>query len=182
MLKGGGDFHHPVDVHPALVSEGAAPHIGKPWIGDHVRHLRHRPDGVSQVPKALLRNASIPPFQLQRRQDGRKVCVPAPLAEAQKGALDLLDPRLDRHQAVGHGAAGVVVAVNSQRRGSFPLQAVHNVEYFVRKRPAVGVAKHQCGCPRRFRRFQDCFRIVRIVLPSVEEMLGIENDLPTSFR
>ena len=85
-------------------------------------------------------------------------------------------PGLHRHQRVGHGAAGVVVAVDAELRARALPHVRHRLPDVVGQGAAVRVAQHQRFGPRFLGRGEDGEGEVRVAPVAVEEVLGVEED------
>ena len=84
-------------------------------------------------------------------------------------------PASTRGQRVGHGAAGVVVAVDAERdaRQRFAHDRERRAD-LRRQRAAVGVAQHDPLGARVGGRAQAVERVARVEREAVEEVLGVE--------
>ena len=90
--------------------------------------------------------------------------------------------RLHRRDGVGHGAAGVVLAVDAQPEPGAVLDLRDGLGDAERQHPAVGVAEHgdvrACGDGR----VEHPQRGVGVEAEAVEEVLGVEEDPPAFVR
>ncbi len=118
-------------------------------------------------------------LQQQRRDQRRQVRIAAALAQPVQRALHLPRARVDRGERVGHGIAGVVMAVDAEpvagdaRGDHLGGDAAH----LGRQRAAVGVAEHDPARAGVERGAQAGQRIGGIGAVAVEEMLGVEQRL-----
>ena len=125
-----------------------------------------------------LRDAVEPHLQHEARDDRHEVRVAATLAEAVDRALHLTDALGDRRERVRHGALGVVVHVDAERRPHVRLDGPDHLDELGRQRTAVGVAQDQPVGARRLGGLQGGQRVVAVGAEAVEEVLGVEDALP----
>ena len=116
---------------------------------------------------------------MQRRDQGDEVGVAAALAEAVQRALHLARAGVDRGERVRDRVAGVVVGVDAE-----PVAGDAGGDHrggdradLGGQRAAVGVAEHDPAGAGGERGLQAGERVVRVRLPAVEEVLGVEQGL-----
>ena len=107
-------------------------------LGDVMAHRRQPFDPT-------FRKALVAELELQVRDHGREVRVAGPLAEAVERALHVSGAGFDRRHRVGHGAPGVVVAVDADDRvvADVGLDVGDDAAHLARQGAAVGVAQHE---------------------------------------
>ena len=176
VLKGSGDLHHPVDVHPPFVGEGAPPHIGHAIVRNHVGGLSHRPDAAGEPRHILRRDAPVSQLQLEGGDEGGKVGVPAPLPEAQKRPLHLGGARLDRQDGVRLSAAGIIVAVDAEVPLHRRPDRLDGIPDLPGQGPAVGVAEHQTVRPGPAGRLEHRHGIVSVLAVAVKKVFRVEKN------
>ena len=115
--------------------------------------------GTSRWVLILVSAAEIVVPRLERHDDLFQRAVAGPLADAVDGAFDLAGAVLDGRQAVGHGQAQVVVAVDADHR---PVDVRHAVAeqgdtaaHVGRRGVADGVGDVHRGRPGGDRRLDD---------------------------
>ncbi len=166
-----------VDVHAALVGEGRRADERLVLAEVEVGHLVDEPADLRQVLQRALTETTVAVLEDQVGDDARQVGVAAPLADAVDRALDVAGARLHGRQRVGHAQAAVVVAVDAERhvaqRRSHGLDALSDL---FGQSPAVGIAQDQPGGAGLLRGPQRGQGVFGIRLPSVKEVLGVEND------
>ena len=135
-------------------------------------------DGWREERHALRRDAGVSELELQIGEDGREVRVAATLAEAAERALHMRGAGADGGYGVGHGKAAVVMCVDAD--GAASAEAVYHrargLRHLLREGPAIRLAKAHHGRAGLGRRSRHAHRQCAVVLPSEEEMLGIEDD------
>ena len=173
MLVGRRVLHHRVDVHPALVREGAFAHVGLPVVVVDVRHLTQEAGEVHQLPKALFPEAALPELDLQVGDDRAEIGVPASLAVAVERSLDLNRAELDGDDAVGHTCAGIVVRVDAEGRLDPFCRCKDDLAQLGGQNAPVGVTQDQEVGAAFLSGLQGTDRVVRIGLVAVEVVLGV---------
>jgi len=131
-------------VQAGLVGEGVLADEGLGGVGGAVQQLVEEMRRLGQPRQALPWQQLHSHLQLQVGDDRHEVRVASPLADAVDRALHLRRARFDGGQRVGDRAAGVVVAVDAERR---PRQ---RFAHYRERGPdlggqgaAVGVAQHE---------------------------------------
>ncbi len=129
---------------------------------------------------ATLRQALVAELELQVRDDRREVRVAGALAEAVERSLHMAGAGLDGRHRVGHGATGVVVAVDADDRvvADVGLDVGDDSTDLTRQRSAVGVAQHEMRCAVDDCSFERAEREFGIVLVAVEEVLEVDEHHP----
>ena len=107
---------HGAGVQAALVGEDRVADVGLLRVGCDVDQLGDVVGHRRQALQAVGRDGADVQLERQVGDGGRQVGVAGPLAVAVDAALHLGHPGLDGDQRVGHGAAGVVVAVDAELR------------------------------------------------------------------
>ena len=124
--------------------------------------------------KVTLRQAVYTVFQLEVRDDRAQVGIPAALAVAVEGALNVRRAGLHGNQRVSHGKLGIVVRVDANPGlGESLSDRVHGLRKHVGQRAAICVAQHQRDRPGRRRRLKRGKGVRRIGPESVEEMFRV---------
>src|SRR5512142_757987 len=139
MFIGQGALCNGVHVHPALVRKSAVADVGLPLAVRQVRKFIHIPGQVPQLRKIAVGDAIDPHLELQGRDDGAEIGVPAPLAVAVHRSVDLHGPHPDRSERVCHGQFCVVMCMNPEGGFDTPLYLLYNLFDFVRQRTAVRI-------------------------------------------
>ena len=114
------------------------------------------------------------PLELEAGHHAEQVGVARPLPVPVGRALDVRDARVHRDQGVGHGARGVVVAVDAQAGAGRSGYGGHHVGELARQHPAVGVAQRhhvRAGGHGGADHFE---RVVRVGPVAVKEVFGVE--------
>ena len=178
LLKGAGRFQHGGGVHPGLVGKGALPHVGHPGGQVHVGDGGQFPHTVGQVHQLLLGDAGNAQLQLQIGDDGGEVGVAAALPKTQQRPLDLAGSGQHRRDAVGGGHAAVLVEVHPNGHRDFGSHLADHPLHVPGEGAAVGIAQADYvraapqGSPQRLQGKGG------VVLPAVEEVLGVEDNFP----
>ena len=121
-------------------------------------------------------------LQFKVGDDRAQVGVARPLADAVDRALHLPGPGAHGRQRIGHGAVGIVVAVDPQRRaGQMLSHGGGDLIDLLRQAAAVGLAQRDHIGPRLGGGGDDLERIGRVAFVAVKEMLGVEDDLQALF-
>src|SRR5437870_7823114 len=177
VLVGGRVLLHRGHVQPALVREGALPDEGLALVRLQVGELV---DQVGDLGELLeLRGADAVPavLQLQHRDHRHQVRVPAALAEAVDRALHLHAAVRDALDRVRDRQLAVVVAVDAERGRDRGPGRVHAGPDRGRQGAAAGVAEADEGRTRIGRGAHTRERVVAVGGETVEEVLGVEDDL-----
>ena len=144
VLEGAGVGLDPGGVQAGLVREGVLADVGLGRVRRAVEQLVDEVGGLGQAREPLRREHLDAHLQLQVGDDRDEVGVPGALADAVDRPLHLGRARFERGQRVRDRTAGVVVAVDPQRR---PRQRfAHDRERGAdlgRQRAAVGVAQDE---------------------------------------
>ncbi len=167
--------HDAGHVQAALVREGVAPHVGLVGVGRDVAELGDEVRDLGQPGEVLVGDAVAAHRQLEGGDDGAEVGVAAALPVAVDRALDVEDSLLDGDQAVGHGAAGVVVGVDAQGYGAAQClpHFAHGPAQAHGESGPVGVAEDHGLGPRLDRGAEAAKGVIGMGLVRVEEVLGI---------
>ena len=112
-------------------------------------------------------------LELEAGHDAGQVGVAAALAVAVHRALDEHGALGHRRERVGHAALGVVVGVDADRRVDGGDDVAHRGGDVGRQRRAVGVAQRDVLGAGGGRRLQARDRVLAVVAPAVEEVLGV---------
>src|SRR5215212_2987170 len=180
VLVGGRVLGDAVDVQPAFVGEGAAPHKGTVRIRRQVHELRDVVGGLGEPPQPVFTYDLQAHLELQICDGRNEVAVAAALPDTVDGPLYVRCPRLYRYQGIRHPASRVVVGVDADlHAGKLPNRARHDGLELRRQRPAVRVTEDQ----RRRARFRGGTQhregVLGVVPKSVEVVFGVEDDLFT---
>ena len=178
MLERFAEFQNAVGVHSSFMSKCAAPDKRHIPVQSYIGYRRYLYRRRCQIFEILLRDTLIVGFYLQIGDYRSELRVSAPLAEADKCALHLLRARSYRHECARARHVGVVVGVDSYictRKGFYDLSG--DFFYVIRERAAVCVAQSKAVRTAAQSRAQAFERVAVIVRHTVEEMLGIENDI-----
>ena len=167
-----------VDVHAPLVGESAFPDVRQERKERHVGKLGDQTAGGGKPLEAPVGEAGVGPLHLERRDDGREVGVAAALADSDQGALDVRGAGLDGHDRVGHGHPVVVVAVDADRKGERPDRLGREIADLRRERASVRVAEDEAIRAALGRGLEGPEGVGLVGLGAVEEVLGVEDDLP----
>ena len=182
MLEGGGIFEHSVRMHARFVRKCAHAHIRLVFGDRRVRRVCDRHGALVNICEFFGRNALVSALQLQVADDGGKIRIAAPLAEAEKRALDLPRARFYRFYGVGNGEPAVVVAVDRHDRiGEAVRHRFGDGVRLVGEYAAVRVAKAQAVRARFVRLFKRLHRIGGVRFVAVEKVLRVEYDLFAVF-
>jgi hypothetical protein len=163
-------------VQARLVGEAGPPGVGlaggRQLVGDLTDRVGH-PGQVGELaggqhPQVVL--------GLQVADQGDQIGVAGAFPVAVDGALDLDRPGLHRGQRVGHRAAGVVVAVDTQRDAD-PGGGADDLGDHRGQHPAVGVAQHGGRRPGLGGRAHHFEGVVRVEPVAVEEVLAVDHHL-----
>ena len=178
MLERFAEFQNTVRVHPRLVRKRAAPDKRHIPVQSYIGYRRYFYRRRCQIFQILLRDTLIVGFYLQIGDYRSQTRVSASLAEADKCALHLLRARSDRHERARARHVRIVVGVDSYictLKGFYDLAG----DFFniIGERAAVRVAERQAVRAAAQSRAQAFERVAVIVRHTVEEMLGIENDI-----
>ena len=178
LLVAAGVLVHGVDVDAALVGIGALADEGLAVVVGDVGRLGEEAREVHQPRHLVAADGGPPHLQLQHGDDGAQVDVAAALAVAVEGALHLRRPQLDGGDGVGHGQAGVVVGVDSERRFDGRGGGLVHARHIDGKGAAVGVAEDEDPRPSALGGAQRLQGIAGVGGAGVEEVLGVEGHLP----
>ena len=165
-------------VHSALVGKGIAAHVRPVGVLRQVAELVDQMRGFREMPKSLGGHALVAHLELQGGQDGRQVRVSGPLAVAVHRPLDEAGARVHGGERIGHPAFGVVVRVDpdlgtvTERLGD----GAGGLGHLRRQARAVGVAQRHVLRPGGDGRPQALERVLGILAPRVEEVLGVVDD------
>src|SRR5215216_5391848 len=102
VLVGGRVLGDTVDVQPALVGEGAAPHKGTVGVRGQVHELRDVVGDLGEPPQPLIIHDFQPHLELQVGDGRDEVAVAAPLPDTVDGPLYVRRPGLYSHQGIRH--------------------------------------------------------------------------------
>ena len=178
MLERFAEFQDAVRVHPRLVRKRAAPDERHIPVQSYIGYRRYFYRRRSQIFEILLRDALIVGLYLQIWDYRSKLRVSAALAEADKCALHLLRARSYRHECARARHVRIVVGVDSYiGTGESFYNLAGDFFNIIGERAAVRVAERQAVRAAAQSRAQAFERVAVIVRHTVEEMLGIENDI-----
>ena len=175
MLVSRGRLGHGVDMHTSLVGEGRAADKGRPDVGIAVGQLVHEKGCLPETGE--IGNNRDPHLQLQAGNDGGEVAVAGPLAVPVHRPLDLDGASTDGGKGVRRTHPAVIVGMDADLAGETGIHHGGDGGDLVRHRPPVGVAEHQGVGATLGRRGKGLERKLRVILVTVEEMLGIVEDL-----
>src|SRR5918998_2845048 len=113
VFVGRGVLGDTVDVQPALVGEGAAPHVGTVGVRGKVHELRDVVGDLGEPPQPLIIHDLQPHLELQVGDGRDEVAVAAPLPYTVDGPLYVRRPGLYRHQSIRHPTPRVVMGVDA---------------------------------------------------------------------
>ena len=166
-------------MQAALVGEGRIADVGGAAVGGPVEALVDEARDVGKLGQAFFRDPGlVPHLDHQGGQEAHQVGVAATLAEAVHGALHLAHAETHGGQAVGHGIAGVVVAVDAEVGARDVLQRrADGALDLVGQGAAVGVAEHDPARPGGVGGLDAIQRVGGVGFVAVEEVLGIEHGL-----
>ena len=179
MLERRGVLHHARDVHPALVREGVLADVRLIGVGRAVEQLVEVVRRLGERREPVRRQARVAQLQLQVGDDRDEVRVAAALAIAVHRALHVRRARLDARERVGDAAARVVVAVDPDARAAGRERGGHRAGRLgdlAGQRAAVRVAEDDRLRPRLGGGAQAAQRVLRVVAPAVEAVLGVVDD------
>src|SRR5215210_4092012 len=180
MLVGRGVFGDTVDVQPALVGEGTAPHVGTVCVRRQVHELRDVIGGLGKPPQPLVIHDFQPHLELQVGDGRDEVAVAAPLSDTVDGPLHVRRPGFYSHQGIRHPTPRVIVGVDAYLHvGELPHRARHDRFELRGQGPPVRVTEDQGRRPRLGRGLQYRDRVRGIVAEAVEVVLGVEDGLFT---
>src|SRR6266403_2048589 len=177
VLVGGRVLLHRGHVQPALVREGALPDEGLALVGLQVGELVDQVGDLRELLQLRGRHAVIPVLQLQHRDHRHQCRVPAALAEAVDRALHLHAAVRDALDRVRDRQLAVVVAVDAERGRDRGPGRVHAGPDLGRQGAAARVAQADEGRARVGRGAHARERVVAVGRETVEEVLGVEDDL-----
>src|SRR5213594_247149 len=177
VLVGGRVLLHRGHVQPALVREGALPDEGLALVGLQVGELVDQMGDLRELLQLRGRHAVIPVLQLQHRDHRHQVRVPTTLAEAVDRALHLHAAVRDALHRVRDRQLAVVVAVDAERGWHRAPGRVHAGADRGRQRAAARVAETDERRARVRGRPHARERVVVVGRETVEEVLGVEDDL-----
>lgn len=142
--------------------------------------MLHSAATALHIPPQLLQPSGDAPdahLQLQVGDQGAQVGVAAALPDAKQRPLDLAGTSLHGRQGAGDGAARVVVGVDGDavfREGGDDV--AHSLLDLVGKASSPRLAQHEDLGSRLRSHLQAAHGIVPVLLPAVEEVLGVEED------
>src|SRR5713101_7293723 len=173
VLEDGGD------VDTALVGKGRIADVRLRTPRLAVGQLRHEARDVAQLAEVLPGDAVEAHLDHDVGDDRDEVRVAAALAVAVDRPLDVVDALGDRRERVRHGALGVVVDVDAQRRLGLHvlLDLADDLHDLVRQAAAVGVAEDQAAGARGLGGSEGLERVLAVLLEAVEEVLGVVDNL-----
>src|SRR5947208_5867004 len=177
VLVGGRVLLHRGHVEPALVSEGALSDEGLALVGLQVGQLVDQVGDLGELLQLRGRDAVLPVLQLQHRDHRHQVRVPTALAEAVDRALHLHAAVRDALHRVRDRQLAVVVAVDAERGWHRAPGRVHAGADRGRQRAAARVAETDERRARVRGRPHARERVVVVGRETVEEVLGVEDDL-----
>src|SRR6266446_2403846 len=177
VLVGGRVLLHRGHVQPALVREGALPDEGLALVGLQVGELADQMGDLRELLQLRGRHAVIPVLQLQHGDHRHQVRVPTALAEAVDRALHLHAAVRDALDRVRDRQLAVVVAVDAERGRDRGPGRVHAGPDRGRQGAAARVAQADEGRARVGRGAHARERVVAVGGETVEEVLGVEDDL-----
>src|SRR5437660_6104633 len=177
VLVGGRVLLHRGHVEPALVSEGALSDEGLALVGLQVGELVDQVGDLGELLQLRGRDAVLPVLQLQHRDHRHQVRVPTTLAEAVDRALHLHAAVRDALHRVRDRQLAVVVAVDAERGWHRAPGRVHAGADRGRQRAAARVAETDERRARVRGRPHARERVVVVGRETVEEVLGVEDDL-----
>ena len=171
-------------MQPGLMRKGRGANIGCGPQRDTVEHIIQHPADPGQAGQCRrgdpgLEAAGIGLFQQQGRDQRGQVGIAATLAQPVQRALDLARPRIHGSQRIGHGIAGIVMAVNAQPVTGYSGR--HHLggdaPHLGRQGATIGVTEHHPARALIQGRTQAGQGIGGIGAIAVEEMLGIQDCL-----
>ena len=163
-------------VQARLVRERGEPYVGLVRVRRDVGDLADRVGDPGQLGQAAVRQHRAPLLELEPRDDAEQVGVAGPLAVAVRGALHVGRARVHGDQRVGHGAGGVVVAVDAEPRPGRRGDRCDHVAELARHHAAVGVAERDDLRAGFGRDAHDLERVGRVGAVTVEEVLRVQED------
>ena len=167
-------------VEAGLVGEGPGADVGRLRADRPVEQLGDVVADARQLGQPAVGEAAIAELQLEVADDRREVGVAGALADAGQRPLDVARSPGDGGHRVGHGAAGVVVAVDADRDVATDVGDDGGGRRFdlMRQRAAVGVAEHDMAGAADHGRLEDAQGELGIGLEAVEEVLHVDEDQP----
>ncbi len=167
-----------VDVHPALVGEGARADERLAGAEVHVGGLIYVARDLGETGERLAgEDLVIGIFEGEVRHRATEVDVAATLADAVDRALNLGRAAADGGQGVGDGEVAVVVGVDADRDGDGFAHRLDGRGDLVGQGAAVRVAEHDPGGTRGGGGLDALEGVVGVALETVEEVLGVVDDL-----
>ena len=139
MLVAAGKLLDGMHVEAAFVRESRLPDEGCPNILRHVSKLIDKARKLAQA--GQIRHAGNFQFDLQGRDDRRKVAITNPLPVSVDGALDLAGACGDSRKRVGNREPAVVVGMNPDRSSERRNNLAGDAADFVRQRAAIRIAE-----------------------------------------
>jgi len=174
VLVGGGSLCDCVNVHAAFVSEGAFAHVGLIGLEGCIRALVHEAGELRELREVFGAAASKAHLENEVGDDGAKVGIPAALAKAVDGALDVGGAGFYGGEGVGSREAGVVVSVDAERDREFRRDFGNCGADFRREAASVGVAQTEAVRSPFRGGFKGLHCVNAIGLEAVEEVLRVE--------
>ena len=133
-------------------------------------------------PRQLLIAHDIDPqLQLEVRHDTEQVRIATHVSIAVRRALHMSRPRLDGGQATGHGDIRAIVRVYAHLARHFLDGGAYDLRNAGGHGAAVRIAKDNAVRAGRGGGLQTLNRVISIRLETVEEVLGVEKDLPAGI-
>ena len=161
---------------PALCANADRPTYGWCWFGETlVTSATACAIRVSSA-SAAVGTTVAPLLQLQVGDDAEQVGVAGALAVAVRGALHVGHAGVHGGEGVGHGAGGVVVAVDAEPGVGRRQHLGHDVRELGREHAAVGVAQRDDVGAGGGRGPYHLERVRRVGAVAVEEVLGVQED------
>ncbi len=173
LIEPGVDLHR-AGVQTRLVREGGGAHIGLVAVGADVGGRGHGVGRPGEFGQSLRRQHGQVQLGGEVPDDREQVRVARAFAVAVAGALDVGGAGLDGRDRVGHGASGVVLAVDADPESGALDDLGDGVGETAGELASVGVAEHGDVGARRHGRVQDAQRGVGVVGVPVEEVLAVE--------
>lgn len=111
------------DMDTALMGESGFAHKSLPRKRFHIHYFIHIRGSRGNLPEHIVGQTFFTQFHFDNGNDGTKIGIAAPLADAVHRALNVRRSRLQGGERIGDGKFAVVMGVNAERRfGQFFLQ------------------------------------------------------------